>query len=84
MSYVSAVAELFENTGHADLLTGAAYTQIAEWEKEGIPLELIRSTIEDLHTTSPSRLQSFLHIAEIVEADFGLWLCKSLADPIMA
>ena len=80
MSYVSAVAKLFETTGHADLLNATAYTTIAEWEKQDIPLDLVLATLEQTHTASPTEFSSFFQIAEIIEKDFTFWLCTALRE----
>ena len=75
MSYVSAVAELIEQTGHSNILNATAYTTIAEWEKEGIPLDLVSRSLVEISSQAPSQFNSFPHIAEIIESDFAVWLC---------
>ena len=71
MSYVSAVAELFEQAGQPELLTATAYTTFAEWEKEEIPLDLVRTII----TESPGQsVSGFETLADHVEQSFVDWL----------
>jgi hypothetical protein len=71
MSYVSAVAELFQQTGQPEMLTASAYTTFAEWEKEEIPLDLVKTII----TERPGRqIAGFDSLADHVERTFLDWL----------
>ena len=73
MSYVTSVADLFSQSGHTELLSATAYTTIAEWEKEGVPLDLIRSIIVNI---TDYGLTAFEHLADLVQQAFADWLSQ--------
>lgn len=74
MSYVSAVAELFRESGQPQLLTANAYTIFAEWEKQQIPLHLVQSTIENISFSGTGRLPPVPQISELINVAFADWL----------
>ena len=71
MSYVSAVAELFKESGQPQLLTATAYTTFAEWEKEQIPLDLVKTIVSE---TPVHDAAGFENLATHVEQSFIDWL----------
>ena len=71
MSYVSAVAELFKESGQPQLLTATAYTTFAEWEKEQIPLDLVKTIVVE---TPVYDADGFETLATHVQQSFIDWL----------
>ena len=76
MSYVTEIAELIlELNPEQPLLDADQYTTIAEWEKEGIPLEVVKSSIyQALGRPNAASADSVSSAYQAVNANFQNWL----------
>jgi hypothetical protein len=82
MNYVENIAKLFLERSGIALLDAADYVTIAEWEKEGIPLEVVIDCInrafddfaEEKNLAKPDSIELF---QSQVKNCFADWLQKS-------
>ena len=76
MKYVNAVTDLLKPLS-SNILNATDYTAIAEWQKEGIPLELVERTISQL---DHGAARDFSYINNHVRERFELWLRGQLDE----
>jgi len=81
MSYVSVVTDFFATRQGADFtFTPEDYSTIAEWEKQGIPLAFVLSTMDRVISESEKRREligSIIQISPSVDSRFADWLRDS-------
>ena len=78
MSYVAEVAELFmSRCSNVKILSPMDYVIISEWEKRGIPIEVVSTVIREICDELPvdgMRVESVSYFQEPVKQKFRSWL----------
>ena len=80
MNYVSqATAYLREHFGGPTVLDHEVYAMIAEWEKTGVPLEILETSIDELCDEQLNHEPWISQIWSVVNKNFTVWLQRT--DP---
>ena len=83
MSYVGEIADLFRSRcGDTAILCPMDYVIIAEWEKQGIPIALVTSAIDEAFGRiqgGDPRIDSVGYFQDIVKQNFREWLATGAA-----
>ena len=77
MSYVGEIADHFKShCGKTTVLDPMDYMIIAEWEKQGIPLGVVVSTIDEIfdRLDDDSKVDSVGYFQDRVKQKFRAWL----------
>lgn len=78
MSYVAEITSFFKaRFPEAAELDASDYTTIAEWEKQEIPMALVRRAINDVYYDCKEKgvdIESIGHCEETVKSNFRDWL----------
>lgn len=85
MTYIADIADYLAIRSRRPASPGPeAYTRIAEWEKKGIPLEIVLSSITDVCRKigqTASEIELIDRLDENVRANFRAWLSGSAGQP---
>lgn len=81
MNYVETVADLFQTRSGLAMLSVEDYVLIAEWEKEGMPLEVIINSINKGFDKAENLadINSIGHFQKIIRANFAESLQKKFS-----